>query len=127
MNNQQNGPRRATSIVEYLKHVEEIKKQWSYPVLAFRGQKNEDWSLESAAERRLKKNANSEDRVADDRFIEYHRDLINKCKLKNYDEREGKQLHELDILADLRHHGGAVCLIDFTRNAFVALWFACEN
>ena len=127
MNNQQNGPRRATTIAEYLKHVAEIKNQWSYPVLAFRGQKNEGWSLESAAERRLKKNARNKDRVADDRFIEYHRDLIKKCKLKNYDKREGEQLHELEILADLRHHGGAVCLIDFTRNALVALWFACEN
>ena len=127
MNNQQNGPRQATTIAGYLEHVEEIKKQWSYPVLVFRGQENEDWPLESAAERRLKKNANSEGRVADDRFIEYHRDLINKCKLKNYDKREGKQLEELEILADLRHHGGAVCLIDFTHNALVALWFACEN
>ena len=100
MNNQQNGPRQATTIAEYLEHVKKIKEQWSYPILVFRGQKkfcSEDWLLESAAERRLKKNANSEGRVADDRFIEYHRDLINKCKLKNYDKREGKQLHELDI------------------------------
>ena len=127
MNNQQNGQRQATTIAEYLEHVAEIKNQWSYPVLAFRGQKDKDWRLESAAERRLKNNGKGEDRVADDRFNEYHQDLIKKCKLKNYDKREGKQLHELEILADLRHHGGAVCLIDFTRNALVALWFACEN
>ena len=127
MNNQQNEPRRATTIVEYLEHVEAIKKQWSYPVLAFRGQKDKDWLLESAAERRLKKNAKSEGKVAEDKFIEYHQDLINKCELKNYDKREGEPLNELEILADLRHHGGAVCLIDFTRNALVALWFACEN
>ena len=127
MNNQQNGPRRATTIAEYLKHVAKIKNQWSYPVLAFRGQKDKDWPLESAAERRLKNNADSEGKVSEDRFIEYHQDLIKKCKLKNYDKREGKQLEELEILADLRHHGGAVCLIDFTRNALVALWFACEN
>ena len=88
MNNQQNGPRRATTIAEYLKHVAKIKNQWSYPVLAFRGQKDKDWPLESAAERRLKKNAKNKDRVADDRFIEYHRDLINKCKLKNLSTRQ---------------------------------------
>ena len=127
MNNQQNAPRRATTIEGYLRHVAKIKKQWSYPVLAFRGQKDKDWPLESAAERRLKKNAKSEGKVAGDSFIEYHRDLIDRCKLKNYDKRRGEQLYELEILADLRHHGGAVCLIDFTRNALVALWFACEN
>ena len=127
MNNQQNGPRQAATIAEYLEHVAEIKNRWSYPVLAFRGQKDKDWRLESAAERRLKNNGKGEDRVAVDRFNEYHQDLIKKCKLKNYDKREGKQLHDLEILADLRHHGGAVCLIDFTRNALVALWFACEN
>ena len=127
MNNQQKGPRRATTIVEYLEHVEEIKEQWSYPVLVFRGQKNEEWPLDSAAERRVKKNANSEVDIDNKTFIEYHQDLIKKCKLKNYDKREGKQLEELEILADLRHHGGAVCLIDFTRNALVALWFACED
>ena len=53
--------------------------------------------------------------------------MIRKCKLKNYDKREGKQLEELELLADLRHHGSANCLIDFTRSALSALWFACEQ
>ncbi len=119
MNNQQKGQRKATTIAEYLGHVKEIKDQWPYSVLAFRGQKNKCWSLASTAERRLKNNLN--------RFIEYHQDLIKKCKLKNYDKRGGELLGDLEILADLRHHGGAVCLIDFTRDALVALWFACEN
>ena len=119
MNNQQKEPREATTIAEYLEHVKEIKDQWTDPALAFRGQKNKCWSLASTAERRLKNNPG--------RFIEYHQDLIKKCKLKNYDKRGGEPLKDLEILADLRHYGGAVCLIDFTRDALVALWFACEN
>ena len=64
--------------------------------------------------------------VPDGLFIEYHRDsLLKKGKLRNYDKREGKQLDELELLADLQHHQAATCLLDFTRNALVALWFAC--
>lgn len=30
------------------------------------------------------------------------------------------------ILADLQHRGGATCLVDFSKNVFVSLWFACN-
>ena len=33
---------------------------------------------------------------------------------------------DLELLAELQHRGAATCLIDFTRNALAALWFACE-
>ena len=48
-------------------------------------------------------------------------------KLRNYDKREGKLLSELELLADLQHHQAATCLLHFTHNALVALWFACEE
>ena len=34
---------------------------------------------------------------------------------------------ELEILADIQHNGGATCLIDFSKNILIALWFACQN
>ena len=83
--------------------------------------------MASSAERRLKKSLPSQNRIPDQFFIEYHEYLLKKCKLKNYDQREQKQLDDLELLADLQHHGAATCLIDFTRNALVALWFACEK
>ena len=83
--------------------------------------------MESSAERRLKNSIKSQERVPDQLFIEYHKDLLEKCKLKNYDKRKGKPLAELELLADLRHYASATCLIDFTRSALVALWFACEK
>ena len=118
--------RRVKNVAEYLEQVSRIKEQWPNSVLAFRGQENEGWRLESSAERRLKNSIN-QDRVADWSFIEYHKNLLEKCKLKNYDKREGKPLDELELLANLRHYGAATCLIDFTLNALVALWFACEK
>lgn len=33
---------------------------------------------------------------------------------------------DLYILADLQHRGGATCLVDFSKNALVSLWFACN-
>ncbi len=33
----------------------------------------------------------------------------------------------IEILTDLRHYGGKVNLIDFTRNVYMALFFACDG
>ena len=119
--------RRVKDVAEYLKEVSEVKAKWPNSTLVFRGQENEKWPLESSAERRLKKSLPSQNRIPDQFFIEYHEYLLKKCKLKNYDQREQKQLDDLELLADLQHHGAATCLIDFTRNALVALWFACQK
>ena len=119
--------RRVKNVAEYLEQVSRIKEQWHNSVLAFRGQEDKSWRLESSAERRLKNSIGSQARVPNQLFIEYHKTLLEKCKLKNYDKREGKPLAELELLADLRHYGAATCLIDFARNALVALWFACEK
>ena len=122
-----NGNRQVKDVAEYLKEVSEIKAKWPNSTLVFRGQENEAWLLESSAERRLKASLSSKNRIPDRLFIEYHEDLLKKCKLKNYDQRERKQLDDLELLADLQHHGAATCLTDFTRNVLVALWFACEK
>ena len=118
------------SIEKYLKKISKVQSQWSTPVLAFRGQGDEKWPLASSAERRLKASSGTQDKVSKVSkgiFLEYHQNLLTRCKLKNYDQRGGKPLNELELLADLQHHGAATCLLDFTRNALVALWFACEK
>ena len=120
--------RRIKNVAEYREDLLAISERWRSLVLAFRGQEDRDWPLESSGERRLKKSLKGRGRISDSSFIEYHRDnLVQKGKLRNYDKREGKQLADLELLADLQHHGAATCLLDFTRNALVALWFACEN
>ena len=119
--------RKIKTIAEYLEATSAIKNQWPNSALAFRGQENENWPLASSAERRLHASSADEDKVTTRLFIEYHQNLLARCKLKNYHQREGKPLDELELLADLQHHGAATCLIDFTRNALIALWFACEK
>ena len=121
--------RRVKSVSEYRREILAIKEQWPNPALAFRGQERADWPLESSAERRLRNSLASEDgKVTDDLFVEYHKDtLLKKGKLRNYDRREGRHLDELELLADLQHHRAATCLVDFTRNALVSLWFACAE
>ena len=122
-----NENRQVKDVAGYLKEVSEIKAKWPNSTLVFRGQENEEWLLESSAERRLKASLPSQEEITDPLFLEYNEDLTKKCRLKNYDKREQKQLDDLELLADLQHHGAATCLIDFTRNALVALWFACQK
>ena len=121
-----NENRRVKDVAEYLKEVSETKAKWPNSTLVFRGQEKEKWLLESSAERRLKASLPIQKEITAP-FLEYNENLIKKCKLKNYDKREQKQLDDLELLADLQHHGAATCLIDFTRNALVALWFACQK
>ena len=123
-----NEERRIKNVAEYRQELLAIAELWRSPVLAFRGQEDKCWLLESSAERRLEKNLKGGGRIPDNLFIEYHRDnLLQTGKLRNYDKREGNQLNDLELLAYLQHHGAATCLLDFTRNALVALWFACED
>ena len=121
--------RKVKDIAEYLKEISEINAKWSNSTLVFRGQEDEEWLLESSAERRLKASLPSQGGVTDPflEYLEYNESLVKKCRLKNYDKREQKQLDDLELLADLQHHGAATCLIDFTRNALIALWFACKK
>ncbi len=34
---------------------------------------------------------------------------------------------DIEVLTELQHHGGKTSLIDFTRNIFIALFFACDE
>jgi len=38
-----------------------------------------------------------------------------------------KDFNELEILAEIQHRGGASCLVDFSKNFLISLWFATNN
>jgi len=87
--------------------------------IVYRGQSNADWEVDSTAYRRL------ETPDSDD-LLEYSKHLIKRAR--RYRGREFEEsIGDLHLLAKLRHYGAATLLIDFTRTAITALWFACQN
>ena len=59
-------------------------------------------------------------------LLELNKELIKDARLQGHDYRNGRELSDLEVLAELQHFRAATCLIDFTSSAAVALWFACQ-
>lgn len=109
-------------IAEYL--IELSKRTSASGTYAYRGQENADWGVESAAYRRLK---NMGESFAEEWFINYHEKMIiEPARMNGYGFKNGRKVSDLELLAELQHYGAATCLIDFTRDLLVALWFACR-
>jgi len=112
----------SSKIAEYL--IELSKRTSASGTYAYRGQKNADRGVESAAHRRLK---NMSESFADEWFINYHEKvIIEPARMNGYGVKDGREVSDLELLAELQHYGAATCLIDFTRDFLVALWFACQ-
>lgn len=89
----------------------------------FRGVSTESYKIEASAYRRLSET----DRNNPKKLLKINKDLIGKAKALGHDQKNGRLLSDLEILAELQHFGAATCLIDFSRSALVALWFACQQ
>ena len=88
----------------------------------FRGVPNAKYGIQASAFRR------PEEKKRDfEKFLQINQDLIRESRLRGYDGKDGRELKELEILADLQHFGAATCLIDFSHSAQIALWFACDG
>ena len=110
----------------YLQKLEElVGSEASEGNYAYRGQENANWGVESGAFRRLNlENIASWDALD---FISFHEEeLLEPARMDGHGVEDGRELSDLELLAKLQHHGAATCLIDFTRNFFVAMWFACR-
>ena len=106
-----------TTLNEFMEWVQQFDSG-SY---LFRGVQNAEYRIEASAFRRPKE----ADRDFE-KFLQINRGLISDARLHGYDEKDGRKLKDLEILAEFQHFGAATCLIDFTYNALVALWFACR-
>jgi tetratricopeptide (TPR) repeat protein len=91
----------------------------------FRGHANKDWPLQSGAARRVF--PKSEVDIDYSKVELYMQELLNRSRLRGFDNRHNHSMHDLAILADLQHHGAATILLDLTKNAMMALWFACRE
>ena len=86
----------------------------------FRGVPNDGYRIEASAYRRLKTNK------IPAQLLKINKDLIEDARGRGYGQKNGRELSDLELLTELQHFRAATCLIDFTRNALVALWFACQ-
>ena len=94
--------------------------------LLYRGLGDETWKVEESAAYRRARNS-QRNNVPDLTVQEYIDWLLNEASSAGFRDTEGKKLSDLELLAKLQHHGAATCLIDFTANALIALWFACRE
>jgi hypothetical protein len=95
----------------------------SLPIGAWRGQSSVDWGLDPSLVRRYRQQEDLRGAVLTEpglRTVE--RALVERARAAGL----GSELGELELLARLQHHGAATRLLDCSRNAFVALWFACR-
>ena len=94
--------------------------------LLYRGLGDSTWKVEESAAYRRVKNSRKGDAL-DLAVHEYINRLLSEASSAGFRDTEGKKLSDLELLAKLQHHGAATCLIDFTANALIALWFACRE
>ena len=95
---------------------------------AYRGQEKAEWDVTSCAYRQLRPKPEDDPEPTLEQFIEYHEnELIEPARRDGHGERDGRILHDLELLTDLQHYGARTCLIDFTYNFLIALWFACKG
>jgi hypothetical protein len=101
----------------------------------WRGQADIEWKVESTAVRRINRflglypdtpELTKYDSL-EQRVRQYEQRLINDARNKGFGYKDGRRLSDLELLASLQHYGAATRLVDFTRNVFIALWFACQS
>lgn len=95
--------------------------------MVYRGLKNSNWDLDASLYRCLKNKEANTSRQNMSRFTEATNELIKKAAREGHDQKDGIKMNDLQLLAELQHIGAATCLIDFTYNPLIALWFACRQ
>ncbi len=95
----------------------------------FRGVSSEEHEIEASTYRRLEKENEKKKKKKKDpiQLLNINKELLENARKLGHNQRNGRQLHDLELLAELQHYGAATCLIDFSRNTLIALWFACKK
>ena len=121
----QGEPTLVTTVSEFM----EWTTQFNQGAYLFRGVTNKDYNISASAYRRLKntQDGNENRSVEFEKFVQINQGLIRDVRLRDLDWKNGRKLRDLEILAELQHFRAATCLIDFTYNALIALWFTCDQ
>ena len=108
---------RITTLNEFM----EWTQQFAPGEYLFRGISDESYEIEASAYRRLETEADKNP----EKLLEINKELIKDARLRGHAQKGGRDLKDLEILAELQHFRAATCMIDFTYSAQIALWFAC--
>ncbi len=147
----------ATSIPEFIRIAQVIAKEADHNgICGWRGQADCEWVVQSGAARRvqgpwLEHFGRDYETVQDmlrlfgvkaardavvlmqgsaqheEMVCEYERLLLNEARVNGFGHQDGRHLSDLELLANLQHHGAATRLLDITKNLFVALWMATTS
>lgn len=109
------------SVEEFIEWTEGLQGE----MMLYRGLAKADWDVSSSAYRRVEKSEDESTFTSDAMIHGYTVELLNDASLRGFRERQSKNLSDLEMLAELQHYGAATCLIDFSENAMIALWFVC--
>jgi len=90
----------------------------------WRGQADITWPIHSSAYRRL---SIVRSVVTEEQMRVYEKQLIERARHKGHDWVGNKKLKDFELLAKIQHYGGATRLVDASRNALVALYFAVSD
>ncbi|MGU9956865.1 MAG: FRG domain-containing protein [Arenicellales bacterium WSBS_2016_MAG_OTU3] len=108
-------------------YMQQIKESAQSKDCVYRGQADAEWPLQSGVERRMRKALeDADDEIPSDSIKSYHDNLLDKARERGFGRVDGRDLDDLELLAALQHFGAATCLLDFTKQALVALYFACQ-
>ena len=133
---------------ELLTYLEEVSGSYT-GFAGWRGQANIEWTMDSTAARRLLWHPENlpdwawahgsyeelptqfpyqdEFQPLEKLMREYEKRLLQQARMNEHGFRHGRRLTDLELLSALQHYGAATRLMDFSRNVFVALWFACRD
>jgi hypothetical protein len=93
-------------------------------VRMWRGHADAGWRIDSSAYRRLLLSGSA---PSDRDLIWYEEGLLERATHRGFRVTNGVTLSDFDLLARLQHHGAATRLVDATRSAIIALYFACSS
>ena len=116
MNDQQETETPIKTLNEFMEWVQQLESG----EYLFRGLSSARYDIIASAYLRLDSEAEPQ------QLLELNKELIKDARLQRHDHRNGRELSDLEVLAELQHFRAATCLIDFTYSAPVALWFACQ-
>lgn len=109
----------------FMELIEVITKESpdSRNVRYWRGQSDISWRIDSSGYRRLL-NTKLQGTRLNRNLQDYEKSLLEQATHKGYRYYEGRELYDFELLGRLQHHGAATRLVDFSRNALIALWFS---